>query len=117
MKLHHVLMVGLVTVLVACSPTGSPELDSFATCITENGAKMFGAYWCPHCKDQKADFGESWDKVNYIECSLPGGRGQTEVCAQAGIQGYPTWEFGDGERVSGRQSFEALAQKTGCSLP
>ena len=28
----------------------------------------------------------------------------------------PTWEFGDGERVSGVQPLESLAKRTGCAL-
>src|SRR3989344_3569664 len=36
------------------------KYDPFAQCLTDNGAKMFGAYWCPHCSDQKKMFGSSW---------------------------------------------------------
>ncbi len=77
---------------------------------------MYGAYWCPHCINQKEQFGPSWQYINYIECSLPGGRGQTTQCEQAGIEGYPTWEFGDGERASGELTFEMLSEKSGCVL-
>lgn len=95
----------------------SENYDSFAQCITESGAKMYGAFWCPHCQNQKEDFGKSWQYVDYIECSTPDGRGQTGECRAAGIDGYPTWEFGDGSRESGELSFEFLSSKTGCMLP
>ena len=92
------------------------QYDQLAQCITQKGAKMYGAYWCSHCASQKKMFGQSFSKINYLECSLPDGKTQTEACQQAGIKGYPTWEFGDGTRLEGEISLEALAQKTGCNL-
>jgi hypothetical protein len=92
------------------------KYDEFAQCLTTSGTKMYGAYWCPHCSDQKEAFGSSWQYVNYVECSNPDGS-QTDVCVQAGIRSYPTWEFPDGSRQSGFLSFETLASKTGCELP
>ena len=89
--------------------------DDFAKCLTASGAKMYGAYWCPHCTNQKKMFGESWQYVNYIECALSGG-GQTDECNQAGIRGYPTWEFQGGTRANGELSLEKLSQFTGCPL-
>ena len=32
-------------------------LDSFAQCLTSKGMKMYGAWWCPHCAEQKESFG------------------------------------------------------------
>lgn len=90
--------------------------DEFAQCLSDNGAKMYGAYWCPHCQEQKKMFGRSWDKVNYIECSLPNAAGQNKVCNDAGIEGYPTWEFADGSRLSGVLGFEDLGNKTECGF-
>lgn len=95
----------------------NPQLDEFAKCLTEKNVKMWGAYWCAHCKNQKKEFGKSWQYIEYVECSLPGGQGQTKECQEAEIQGYPTWEFEDGERLGGEVSFEVLAEKTGCELP
>ena len=31
------------------------KYDSFAKCLADKQAKMYGLYWCPHCADQKAD--------------------------------------------------------------
>lgn len=92
------------------------KYDDFAQCLTDSGAKMYGAYWCSHCNAQKQLFGKSFSYVNYIECSLPNQAGQTEFCNEAGIESYPTWEFGDESRVSGEQSLENLAARTGCVL-
>jgi hypothetical protein len=92
-------------------------LDGFAKCLTKNGAKMYGAWWCTHCADQKKLFGFAFQYVNYIECSPPGQRTQNDVCKQVGLKGYPTWQFADGTRAEGALHLEALSEKTGCKLP
>jgi glutaredoxin len=86
-----------------------------AQCLTEKGAKFYGAYWCPHCAKQKKDFGSAMKTVTYVECAIPGNpQGQTQECKDAGVTSYPTWIFADGSRLGGVQTFEALAEKAGC---
>ena len=74
------------------------KLDTFATCLKDTGAVFYGAFWCPHCQEQKALFGRSRSKLPYIECSTPDGNSQTQVCKDKKVVGYPTWEFADGTR-------------------
>ena len=93
-----------------------PKTDAFAQCLTDSGVKMYGAWWCPHCKDQKALFGKSFSKIEYIECSVPGSNAMNQTCKDAKIEGYPTWEFKDGTRVSGAQTLEDLGKKAECTL-
>ncbi len=125
MKLKkRTLWAGLVIIIIAFAgvkitgyATSSPgQYDNFAQCLTDEDVKMYGAYWCPHCNNQKRTFGDSWKYINYIECSLPDRGGQTQECAQEGITGYPTWEFSDGSRISGEVPFETLAARSGCEL-
>ena len=92
-------------------------LDGFAQCLTSRGAKMYGAWWCPHCADEKDSFGYAFQYVNYVECSLPNDRKMNDTCKQAGIKNFPTWQFSDGSRVEGMQPLDALAKTTGCKLP
>lgn len=92
-------------------------LDGFAHCLTDKGTKMYGAWWCPHCADQKEMFGYAFQYVNYTECSPEGQRTLNETCTKAGIKGYPTWQFADGSRVEGPQPLSVLSEKTGCKLP
>jgi hypothetical protein len=92
-------------------------LDNFAQCLSSKGAKMYGAWWCPHCADQKQLFGHAFQYVNYIECSPPGERTWSDACRQAAVKHYPTWQFSDGSRIEGTQTLAALAQKTGCRVP
>src|SRR3989338_7390785 len=90
------------------------KYDNLAQCLTQNGTKMFGAYWCPHCLNQKKEFGNSWKYIKYIECSLPGGQAQTQECNDEGIESYPTWEFADKIRLTGEIPLEQLAEKSNC---
>ena len=92
------------------------KYDNFAQCLTDNNVKMFGAYWCSHCANQKNLFGSSFKYVNYIECSLPGRAGQTQICIRENIKSYPTWEFSNGIRKEGTQNLEQLSKLSGCSL-
>ncbi len=98
------------------SPAAVTKMDAFAQCLTDAGAKFYGAYWCPHCQNQKRLL-ENSKKLPYVECSTPNGQAQTPVCIDAKITGYPTWDFADGSRLDGEQTLETLAEKTNCSLP
>jgi thiol-disulfide isomerase/thioredoxin len=90
------------------------QYDTFAGCIKESGAKFFGAFWCPHCQEQKALFGKSAKKLPYIECSTPNGQGQLEICKENKVESYPTWHFKDGTVKTGTLSLSDLAAFTGC---
>jgi len=92
------------------------DMDVFAKCLSENGATLYGAIWCPHCQVQKKAFGESVQYINYIECSPDGSKTQAQVCKNAGIQGYPTWKFADGSEIFGEATLAQLGEKTGCLL-
>lgn len=93
------------------------RLDGFAKCLAAKQAKMYGAYWCPHCADQKEMFESSFQYVPYVECGVPGSRDEAPICKDAGIKHFPTWQFGDGERQEGALPLQALGTRTGCSLP
>jgi hypothetical protein len=93
------------------------RLDVFAKCLTAKQAKMYGAFWCPHCDEQKEKFGSSFQYAPYIECGIKGSQGIASVCTQAGIKRFPTWIFADGTRVEGEHELEFLGEETGCSLP
>lgn len=121
--IYIALVIVLIAGLIFARNSGGGEraevttaYDSFAQCISDAGAKFYGAYWCPHCQEQKKLFGNS-KKLPYIECSTPNGQAQTPQCISEGITGYPTWEFADGSRLDGQRSLEELAEKTNCTLP
>jgi hypothetical protein len=92
-------------------------LDGFAKCVSAKGVRMYGAWWCPHCAEQKDAFGYAFQYVNYVECSPEGKRDINEVCKQAGVKHFPTWQFADGSRTEGELPLTDISQKTGCKLP
>jgi len=98
---------------------GQRKYDGFARCLKDRGVKFYGAWWCPHCEDQKEKFGASIDEVPYIECGVQGDtRAKTQVCKDANITHYPTWQFPPmGERVERVFTLQELSNRTGCSLP
>ncbi len=93
------------------------KLDNLAKCLTKNGARFYGAYWCPHCANQKALFGSSIKYVTYIECADPTNPDQQNaVCTDAGISGYPTWTFASGRQLSGEVPLDELAKEAECDF-
>lgn len=98
-------------------PPGPGKYDDFTTCLKDKGAVFYGAFWCPHCQSQKKLFGSSVKLLPYVECSLASGQGQTQVCIDKKITGYPTWIFADGTELNGEIPLAQLAEKTACVLP
>ncbi len=76
--------------------------------LREKGAVMYGAYWCPHCQEQKALFGDAAKDLPYVECDPNGMNARPDLCAQAGVKSFPTWVLGS-DRREGVQSPQALA--------
>lgn len=97
-------------------PPAIGKYDSLAKCIANTSTTFYGAFWCPHCINQKKMFGSAAQYLPYIECSLPN-RSQTQACIDKKIESYPTWYFPDGSSSTGEISFGVLSQKTGCPLP
>lgn len=80
--------------------------------LTVTNAKMYGAYWCSHCLNQKSKFGEAKKLIPYIECDPKGENPQTALCQDKGIKGFPTWEI-NGKMLSGERSLDELADASG----
>ena len=115
-----ILIIGLIILVFTLSififrQSGSEgkvgALDSFAQCLTDRDYTMYGAYWCPHCQNEKTAFGDSFRFVNYVECTQ-----EPQQCLAAGIKGYPTWITDDGRRFEGEQGIERLAEASGCAI-
>ncbi len=79
--------------------------DSFAKCLSEKGAIMYGALdWCKFTQAQRAMFGSSFKYVNYHEYQ-----------ELTGIKKTPTWVI-NGAWYENVQSFDKLSSLTGCKL-
>jgi hypothetical protein len=138
-KVIVIVIVVALPLLVFClwyfSATASPygNLPAFAACLRDKQVTMYGTYWCPHCRNEKARFGSSFKFVPYVECTQ-----EVAKCTAANVTGYPTWIFPDlpdslrqpdktsflagdskqagGRRLEGDQSLETLARESGCTL-
>ncbi len=110
-----IVVVGFVTFFTVKNNQPG-QLDDFASCIAQSGAKFYGAFWCPHCRNQKELFGNSARLLPYVECSTPDGNSQNITCTDKKIDSYPTWEFADGTRETGELTLDFLAEKTSCEL-
>ena len=115
------VLIGVAVVIggylvIKNTPPPNGKYDALAKCIANTSTTFYGASWCPHCHEQKTEFGSSAQYLPYVECSYTPGT-QTQVCIDKGIQEYPTWYFPDGSIATGTQTLVDLAQKTGCQLP
>ena len=85
--------------------------------LTASGAKIYTAYWCPHCHDQKELFGrQATEKLTVIECAPDGRNSQRELCEAKKIEGYPSWEI-NGQLDSGVKPLAKLAEASGYQGP
>ncbi len=91
----------------------SPDSIKLAKYLNEQEIRLYNAYWCPHCHDQKEMFGrEAASHLIAIECAADGKDSQTELCQSKGITGFPSWEI-NGEIISGVRSLNELADLSG----
>jgi thiol-disulfide isomerase/thioredoxin len=121
-----VSMMTLVSLSISQAVPTAAKPASSSTSVAQNqaiaglaahlrkiNAKMYGAYWCPHCKHQKDMFGDDgFRPITYIECDPKGTNAKPDLCRAANIKGYPTWEI-KGKFYPGTQSLEELATLSG----
>jgi hypothetical protein len=73
------------------------------------GAKLYTAYWCPHCHSQKQRFGkEAVKQLEVVECDRGGVNPQPQLCRDKRVRFYPTWEI-NGKLYPGNHSLESIA--------
>lgn len=88
--------------------SGAREI-ALAKHLRKIGAKLYTAYWCPHCHRQKQRLGlEAIQQLEVIECDPRGVKPQTQTCRSKGIRYYPSWEI-NGKIYPGGQTLENLA--------
>lgn len=98
--------------------TSGPAELALAEHLASINATMYGAWWCPHCHDQKQLFGEAAaQQIPYVECAEDGQNSQTALCrSKEGITGFPTWEI-NGQFYAGTMSLNDLADASGYQGP
>jgi Zn ribbon nucleic-acid-binding protein len=102
-------------------PIPEPATESTAQTITlaeqlnREGARFFGAHWCPACKEQMKLFGkQAGANLNYVECGLPEKYpDQLRQCRDENIRSIPTWTRPGSTRLQGVQSINTLERWSG----
>ena len=104
---------GCQTTAVSIGQLFAPSYESqLAEYLTNTGAAMYGAYWCPHCARQKRLFGNAVELLPYVECDARGMNPRVDLCAADGITAYPTWQI-NGEFYLGALPLKRLAILSG----
>jgi glutaredoxin len=92
--------------------SGQAEV-ALAKHLNKINAKMYGAFWCPHCGEQKELFGkQAVVYIKYIECDSNGTNPRPDLCKKAGVRAYPTWEI-NGKKYEGTRTLINLANLSG----
>lgn len=71
---------------------------------------MYGAPTCPYCQKQKEMFGDSFQHIDYVDCTQ-----SPERCGELG--GVPARQFDEDTIIEGLQNLTTLAANTSCELP
>ena len=90
---------------------GESNLNGFAQCLADKDIVMYGSEYCGHCKTQKQMFGESFQHINYIECSIDENK---DKCS--GLRGVPAWEIPGQDIKYGTTELEKLSELSECTL-
>ncbi len=90
----------------------SPRV-ALAKHLKDSGVVMYEAYWCGVCEWQLEQFGEEAAEIlERVECDPRGENAQPQLCRQANVRAYPSWEI-DGELFRGGLSLQQLADFSG----
>ncbi len=109
-------LLATLLLLAGCGEPAAPgKYAAVAQCLTEKGVIMYGAFWCPHCSNQKKLFGSDVQFIKYQECDPKGVDGDRELCLKAGVESFPTWVFPGQGKLVGEQSIADLAKKANCA--
>ena len=88
----------------------SSQALTLANDLSSLHSKMYGAFWCSHCYDQKQSLGlQAMQSIPYVECDREGYNNQRDLCRAKEVPGYPTWEI-DGELFPGERSLDELRE-------
>jgi len=80
--------------------------------LAATGAKCYTAWWCPHCQEQRENFGiEAAALAPFVQCSDLKRR-EMDFCKKVDVDGYPTWII-DGKKYGGGRTLSELAEMTG----
>lgn len=96
------------------STESSDRAVELARRLSAAGARMYGAFWCSHCLDQKETFGAAaMQDFPYVECFPNGwkkGEKVATVCDAANVRAFPTWVIG-GKTIEGELDLDEVERE------
>jgi hypothetical protein len=104
-----------LSLLVADPSVDAPDLVAFAKALDAAGVIFYGADWCPICTSQKNLFQDGKEFLPFVEVTNPD-HSLNQDGIDNNISSFPTWEFPDGSRLTGEQSLQTLAERTGIPI-
>lgn len=103
----------VVSTPVASTTPKDPKV-ALAMHLKNSNAKMYGTYWCSVCEWQREQFGkEAFSQITYVECDPHGQNPQPDLCNQARVSAYPTWEINGQVQSPGGYPLQELADISG----
>ena len=85
-------------------------IDTFAKCLASKDVVVYGAYWCPHCQNQKKLFGERVPICAVCRSILR----KRQNAPQRALMDIRLGYSRNGSRIAGEMSFQELSDKTVC---
>lgn len=114
-QLNKIFAIAALILLAGCGGPAAPgKYAEAAKCLSDKGVIMYGAYWCPHCSQQKKNFGDDFQFIRYQECDDSGVDGDHALCLKNGVTQYPTWQFPGQGNIVGEQQVRDLAKLANC---
>jgi hypothetical protein len=112
--INDIVLNATVMVPASIRRESTQQAISLAKYLQSSGAVMYGAFWCPHCRRQRELFGrEAFGYLNYVECDSRGYKSRYATCALDGVDGYPSWKFGNGMVRGGEMELYDIANVSG----
>jgi len=104
-----ILVIGIGAFSYMSSATPG-RFDSFAKCLKEKGAVVYGNDFCSYTQKQLSWFEKSRKELNYVKCA-----DNKQLCDSKGVRTTPTWEI-NGAMYPEVQTFERLSTLSGCAI-
>jgi len=105
MVVTAVLMGLLAGSAYATDANSGIDVDELARELTEDGWVVYGTDECYFCKEQKADFGDAFANLSYVNCIE-----DRQACIDADVRGIPCWVSPGGTPHHGYHNLTRLSR-------
>lgn len=95
---------------------GEADLVAFAQALADAGVEFYGAAWSADTTQQRELFEDGGQFLPFTEVTNPN-RTPNQAAMANDITIYPTWVFPDDTRLTGVQTLQTIAQRSGVAIP